>query len=62
LVEGLQEAILTVTELRFPRLLALAQERVKRASKPDELRYALKGVKVATSEDAARLLLELLAA
>src|SRR5947209_889570 len=62
LVEGLQESLLTATELRFPRLLDLAQERVKRASKPEALRFALKGVKVATSEESARLLLELLAA
>lgn len=62
LVEGLQEALLTATELRFPRLLDLAHERVKQASKPDDLRFALKGVKMATSEESARLLLELLAA
>ena len=62
LVEGLQEALLTATELRFPRLLDLAQERVKRANKPEALRFALKGVKVAPSEESARLLLELLAA
>jgi len=62
LIEGLQEALLTATELRFPRLLDLAQERVKRANKPEALRFALKGVKVATSEESARLLLELLAA
>jgi predicted transposase YdaD len=62
LVEGLQEALLTATELRFPGLLDLAQEQVKRVSKPEALRFALKGVKVAPSEESARLLLELIAA
>jgi predicted transposase YdaD len=62
LVEGLQEALLTATELRFPTLVELAQQRVKRASKPEDLRFALRGVKVAPSEEAARMLLELLAA
>jgi hypothetical protein len=62
LVEGLQEALLTVTELRFPKLLDLAHERVKQARKSETLRLALKGVKMAPSEESARFLLELLAA
>jgi predicted transposase YdaD len=60
--EGLQEGLLMVTELRFPALLDLAHERVKQARKPENLRLILRGVKAATSEESARLLLDLLAA
>jgi predicted transposase YdaD len=62
LTEGLTEALLTATELRFPALLDLAQERVKQARQPESLRLVLKGVKVAPSEESARFLLDLLAA
>jgi hypothetical protein len=51
-----------VTELRFPALLDLAHERVRQARKPENLRLILRGVKAATSEESARLLLDLLAA
>ena len=49
-------------ELRFPALLDLAQERAKRANRPDTLKLALQGVKTASSEEVARTFLELLAA
>jgi hypothetical protein len=62
LAEGLTEALLTATELRFPALLDLAQERVRQARQPESLRLVLKGVKAAPSEESARLLLDLLAA
>ncbi len=47
LTEGLTEALLTATELRFPALLDLAQERVKQTRQPESLRLVLKGVKAA---------------
>jgi hypothetical protein len=60
--KGLQEALLITVELRFPALLDLAQERAKRANRPDTLKLALQGIKTASSEEIARTFLELLAA
>jgi flagellar biosynthesis/type III secretory pathway protein FliH len=60
--EGLTEALLMVTELRFPALLELAQQRVRQPRRSGDLRLVLKGVKNATSEEAARNILDLLAA
>jgi DNA-directed RNA polymerase subunit F len=51
-----------VTELRFPALLELAQQRVRQPRRSGDLRLVLKGVKNATSEEAARNILDLLAA
>jgi predicted transposase YdaD len=51
--EGLTEALLMVTELRFPALLELAQRRVRQPRRSGDLRLVLKGVKNATSEEAA---------
>jgi len=62
LEEGLTEALLMVTELRFPALLELAQQRVRQPRPSGDLRLVLKGVKNATSEEAARNILDLLAA
>ena len=62
LEEGLTEALLMVTELRFPALLELAQKRVRQPRPSGDLRLVLKGVKNATSEEAARNILDLLAA
>jgi hypothetical protein len=62
LEEGLTEALLMITEVRFPALLELAQQRVKEPIKLADLRLVLKGVKNATSEEAARNILDLLAA
>jgi hypothetical protein len=59
---GLQEALVTVVELRFPTLLTLAQEKAKQVERPDTLKFALQGVKTASSEEVARSFLELLAA
>src|SRR5205823_3862853 len=50
LAEGLQEALVVTVELRFPALLALAQERVRQTKEPETLRFVLKGVKTAPSE------------
>jgi predicted transposase YdaD len=62
LEQGLTEALLMVTELRFPALLELAQQRVRQPRPSGDLRLVLKGVKNATSEEAARNILDLLAA
>ena len=60
--KGLQEALVVTVELRFPALLDLAQERVRRTKEPETLRYVLKGVKTAPSEETVRFLLDTLAA
>jgi predicted transposase YdaD len=62
LEEGLTEALLMVTELRFPTLLELAEQRARQAKRSGDLRLVLKGVKNASSEEAARNILDLLAA
>jgi hypothetical protein len=62
LAEGLQEALVIAVELRFPALVDLAQERAKRVRQPDALRFALKGIKVASNEEVARAFLDALAA
>ena len=62
LTAGLQEALTTAVELRFPGLLDLAQERAKQARTPEKLRLAVKGIKVASNEEGARVVLDLLAA
>jgi hypothetical protein len=60
--KGLQEALLFAVEFRFPTLLGLAQEKAERVKQPEVLKFVLKGLKAAQSEEAARLLLETLAA
>lgn len=60
--EGLQFALVTVVEERFPPLTALAKETVPHISKPNTLQLLLKGIAAAPDEASARLLLELLAA
>jgi len=62
LEEGLTEALLMITEVGFPALLELAQQRVREPIQLADLRLVLKGVKNATSEEAARNILDLLAA
>ena len=62
LVEGLQEAVEAIVEVRFPTLLDLVQVRTRQARTPEKLRLALKGIKVVPNEEAARVLLDLLAA
>jgi hypothetical protein len=61
LVEGRQEALLTVIELYFPTLVEWAQQRVRQAKNAEYLRLAIKGVVMARSEEPVRLLLELIA-
>lgn len=62
LAEGLREALVVAVELRFPALLDLAQERARRVKEPGALRFALKALKTAPSEETARFVLETLAA
>ena len=60
--EGLQEAVVTVVEGRFPPLADLARQKVRRINTPDALSMMLRGLAAAPNEDAARTLLELLVA
>ena len=60
--EGLQLALVTVVEERFPPLAELVQKKITRIDKPDALRLLLKGITAAPDEASARLLLELLVA
>ena len=62
LSEGLQEAVLVAVEVRFPALIDLAEERVRHIKQADRLRLLAKGMKTASDENAARFLLDLLAA
>ena len=58
---GLQRAVLTVVESRFPPLAELARQQVMQVRKPDTIDYALKALVKAPDEQVARMLLELLA-
>jgi hypothetical protein len=60
--KGLQEALAITVELRFPALLELAQEKAEHVKQPDVLRFVLRAIKAAPSEEAARSLLDTLAA
>lgn len=62
LAEGLQKALITVVEGRFPLLVELAQQRVPQVTKPDTLNLLLKGITTAPDEATARWLLDTLAA
>lgn len=59
---GLQRAVLTVVESRFPPLAELARQQVMQVRKPETINYALKALAKAPDEEVARMLLELLAA
>lgn len=61
-LQGLQEAFLSVVDVRFPTLGELAREKVAQATKPDAINLVLKGIAAAPDETAARILIELLAA
>ena len=61
-LQGLQQAVLNVVEARFPPLVELARQRVPRARTPDAVNLVLKGVATAPDENAARFVLDLLAA
>src|SRR5438128_173264 len=60
--KGLQEALAITVELRFPALLDLAHEKAEGVNQPEVLRFVLRAIKAAPSEEAARLLLDTLAA
>jgi hypothetical protein len=51
-----------MVELRFPTLLDLAQQKAEHVKQPEVLRFVLRAIKTAPSEEAARALLETLAA
>ena len=59
---GLQRAVLTVVESRFPPLTELARQQVMQVRKLDTIDFALKALVKAPDEQVARMLLELLAA
>jgi hypothetical protein len=59
-LEGLQEAVITVTEGRFPSLTELARQRAPRVTKPDVLLALVRGIAIAPDESSARVLLEFL--
>jgi predicted transposase/invertase (TIGR01784 family) len=61
-LEALQQSLLDVVEVRFPSLTELARERVQRASKPDVIESVFKTLVTTPDENAARALLEVLAA
>jgi flagellar biosynthesis/type III secretory pathway protein FliH len=60
--KGLQEAAVFAVELRFPTLLELAHQKAERVKEPEVLKFVLRGLKAAPNEEAARLLLDTLAA
>ncbi len=62
LAEGLRKAIVTAIRLRFPSLAELALQRVAQISKPDKLNLLLDQIAAAPDENAARSLLDLVAA
>lgn len=59
---GLQSAIVTTVEFRYPALVNLAQKRVSTVNSLDALSLVFKGMLKAQDENEARLVLELLAA
>ena len=59
--KGLQEALTAMVELRFPTLLDLAQRKAEHVKQPEVLRFVLRAIKTAPSEEVARALLETLA-
>jgi len=60
--KGLQEAIVTVVEGRFPPLVDLARSKIARIHTMETLTILLKSLLAAPGEDSAWLLLELLVA
>ncbi|HLX40392.1 MAG TPA: hypothetical protein VKR42_07665 [Ktedonobacteraceae bacterium] len=62
LAEGLQKAVITAVKLRFPPLTELAQQKVSRVRQPDALNLLLEQVTSVPDEDAARSLLDRIAA
>ena len=62
LAEGLRNAIVTTIRVRFPDLTEQAQQIVAQISKPEKLNLLVGQIVKAPDEDAARLLLDLVAA
>jgi len=62
IAKGLQKAVITVVTLRFPPLTELAQQKVSRVRQPDTLNLLLEQVTSVSDEEAARLLLDGIAA
>ena len=62
IAKGLQKAVITVVTLRFPPLTELAQQKVSRIRQPDQLNLLLEQVTSVSDEEAARLLLDGIAA
>ena len=61
-VKALRKAVAITVKVRFPSLVELAQQRVAKISKPDKLDLLLDQIAIAPDEDAARSLLDLVAA
>jgi flagellar biosynthesis/type III secretory pathway protein FliH len=62
LAEGLRNAIVTTIRVRFPDLTEQAQQTVAQINKPEKLNLLVGQIVIAPDEDAARLLLDLVAA
>ena len=62
LAKGLRTAVITVVTLRFPPLTELAQQKVTRIRKPEKLSLLLDQMTSVPDEDAARSLLDGIAA
>ena len=62
LAEGLQKAVITAVKLRFPPLTELAQRKISRVRQPDVLNLLLDQMTEVPDEDAARSLLDRIAA
>ena len=61
-VKALRKAVAVAVKLRFPSLAELAQQRVAQINRPDKLNLLLDQIANAPNEDAARSLLDLVAA
>jgi predicted transposase/invertase (TIGR01784 family) len=61
-LEGLRHSVLKIVENRFPSLIELARERVQLVSKSETIDYAFDALLTVPDENAARTLLESLAA
>ena len=62
MAEGLRNAIVTAVNVRFPDLTEVAQQTVAQINKPEKLNLLMSQLLKAPDEDAARLLLDLVAA
>lgn len=60
--EALRSAVVTAVNVRFPDLTEVAQQTVAQIGKPEKLNLLMGQILKAPDEDAARLLLDLVAA